>query len=44
MEEMTKEQLFNYLDTLEIFYNKNFITLNNYYEIKSIIIDKFLRK
>ena len=44
MKEMTKEQLFNYLDTLEIFYNKNFITLNNYYEIKSKIIDKFLRK
>ena len=41
---MNQEELFKNLKILEEFYNKEFVDLQQYYEIKSNIIDNFLEK
>lgn len=35
------EEMFKYLDQLEEFYNKDFISLDNYYHIKECIIESY---
>lgn len=41
---MTQTDLLYYIEELENFYNKAFITLEDYYRIKSNIIDKFFEE
>ena len=37
-------ELKNKLDLIEIFYEKGYITLEEYYKIKSKIIDNYIRR
>ena len=37
-------ELYNKLDLIEIFYEKGYITLEEYYKIKSKIIDNYTRR
>lgn len=37
-------ELYNKLELIEIFYKKGYITLEEYYKIKSKIIDNYIRR
>lgn len=37
-------ELYNELDVIEIFYEKGYITLEEYYKIKSKMIDNYIRR
>lgn len=41
---MSHEELFNYLEKLEEFFEKDFINLEEYYKIKSRIVDYFIEQ
>ena len=41
---LEQEEFFNYLEKLEEFYEKGFITLVEYYKIKSRIVDYFIEQ
>lgn len=41
---MSNEELFNYLEKLEEFFEKDFIKSEEYYKIKSRIVDYFIEQ